>query len=641
MLKYPKLFSSFRLGNHVLKNRIVMPAMDTSLCNTDGSVSTDMIRYYEKRARGGVGMIIIEYTAIDHPYGRGSASQVKINDVHVIPGFQNITNAMHAYNTKVLLQLHHAGMRAYPMPGVLPVGPSEDAGKVHGMTIDEIAEMTKKYVVAAKNAQKAGMDGVEIHAGHGYLVNQFLSPATNFRTDEYGGSNAGRTKFLIDIIREVRKACGKNFIISVRLAAKDWDPNSGLTLEDGVEIAQLIDKEGIDLINITAGLKYKHLGGSETQEWPDGNRLDLARAIKPHVKTPVSIVGKIRAAEMCEEILEEGIADLVVMGRPLISDPNWPNKVRLGKEETVRQCLNCMEGCYAAIGAMRGVRCAINPYCGFEAAYDEDNLPLSPNPHRVVVVGGGITGMQAAITASERGHRVILLEKTNMLGGQMDTASIPPHKETLKTALEYFKKQLIAKSVEVHLEFDAAPDKIVKFKPDTVIIATGSTPTVPPIEGMELTFDSHSVLRAEKKPTDKKITIIGGGTVGCETALYLLDGNNQITIIEMLDSISNGQESSHKARDIEILKNNEVAIHTLSAVQKVDKNVVTYKNVEGYTCYEEADIVITATGLRPNGAKLYDALSDAGIRVEMAGDAAAIGNIRTNVLSGFRVGYDA
>ena len=641
MSKYPTLFSQFRLGGAVLKNRIVMPAMDTSLCSADGNVTPALISYLERRARGGVGMIIVEYTSVDAPRGMGSNTQLKINDPHDIPGFRNISDTLHAYGTKVLVQLHHAGMRSVKVPGEPNVGPCDvPDSNVHGMTADEIRQLTDKYVAAAKNAQEAGMDGVEIHAGHGYLVNQFLSPKTNHRTDEYGRNTEGRSRFLAEIIRAVRNSCGPKFIISVRLAVRDWDPE-GITLDEGVKIAQIIDREPIDLINITSGLKYKYNGASETQEKPDGNRISFARAVKPVVKHPVAIVGKIRTGEMCEEILSSHITDLVCIGRQLICDPDWPMKLRLGKENEVRRCLNCLEGCYGSIALKRSVRCALNPNVGFESVYDDQNLPQVARPHKVVVVGGGIAGMQAALTSASRGNSVTLLEKSDRLGGQMNLACIPPHKELIQNAVSYFKGAMERAGVEIQTGCRASADLISKYNPDTVILASGSTPSVPPIPGIQRAESCWDILEKTPVPSGLNITIIGGGNVGCETALHLMSHDNNITIIEMLPTLSNGQESSHRARDLEDLDKGGVKAFTSAKVISAENGYVTFLDKEGTEHKLKDDLLITATGQRPAEDALYKELEALNLRVERAGDALGMGNLRTNAQSGFRVGYNA
>ncbi len=643
MKHYPSLFSPVRIGSQVLKNRIIMPAMGSNNCNLDGSVSPAVVAHYAKRARGGAGMIIIEITSVDYPAGCGGPVQLRLNDPGVIPGFRAIADSVHPYGAKLIAQLHHAGLRAFPKPGVKIVGPVDNlSGKVpvYGMTKEDIADLTAKFAKAAKHAQIAGLDGVELHAGHGYLFSQFLSPLTNTRTDEYGGDAAGRARFLLETVQAVRKACGPQFILSVRLAVRDWDPK-GQPLEDGIEFAKMLDGK-VDLINITTGARFGALSNSETQDKPDGFRLDLARAVKPHVKkTPVSIVGKLRTGEMCESVIKDGVADLVVVGRQILCDPEWPNKLGTGREREVRKCLNCME-CYGSVMSLSGIRCAINPYCGFDSVYDEGNLPRAAKPKKVVVVGGGVTGMQAAVTAAERGHAVTLLEKSPDLGGQIRLACVPPHKEILGTAIDYFEMRLKQEGVEVRLGVDADAETVASLKPDTVIVAAGSLPYVPPIPGIEHAAKSWDILDgAYAPPEGKRVVIIGGGSVGCDTALYLLTKRNKITIIEMLGQVAAGQEASHRTRDLETMEKGGVNIQTLAAVQSVSDAGVAYTDKDGASRFAEADLVVVSTGQRPVGADLALALEEKGIKVTRAGDAMAIGKILTNVRSGFLAGYDA
>ncbi len=644
MGKYEELFSPVRLGAHMLKNRIIMPGMDTNFCNADGTVSPQMLSYYGKRARGGVGMIILEYTSVDYPAGRGSLIQLQLAEREVVPGFRALADLVHSCDTKLLAQLHHAGTRAVQVPGIRVVGPVDDkSGKtpIYGLTAGEIKGLTGKFAIAAKHAQEAGLDGVEVHAGHGYLLGQFLSPLTNTRTDEYGGDTSGRTRFLVEIIRAIREACGPAFLISVRLAVKDWDPR-GLKVEEGIEIAKIVDRESVDLLNLTTGIKYGYMSASETQDRPDGFRLDLARAVKPHVKTPVSIVGKLRTGEMCNDVIKSKTADLVVVGRQLICDPNWPDKLREGREDEVRRCLNCLDGCYSALGINSGIRCAINPYVGYESMYDEDNLPRVHDPKRVVVIGGGVTGMQAAVTAAERGHKVKLIEKDSVLGGQMIIASVPPHKDILKSTTDYFELRMHKEGVEVRLGMEADVESVAALKPDTVILATGSVPAVPPIPGIDTAVQSWDILSGDyTMPEGKRVVIIGGGNVGCETALHMLEHGNSITILEMLDTVSGGQEKTHRARDLDIMKKAGVNIQTLARVQKVTAEGVEYVDKDGQTILAQADLVVVSTSQRPAGEDLAQKLVTKGINVKRAGDAVAMGKIRVNVRSGFHAGYDA
>lgn len=642
MMHYPALFSPVRIGSHVVKNRIMMSAMHTNTCNPDGTVTPADIAHYAKRARGGAGMITIAFVSVDYPSGCGAPTQLSLADPSVIPGFHALADSVQPYGAKLIAQLHHAGMRAFPKPGIKIMGPVEDySGKIpiYGMSKDDIAALTAKFAKAALYAQMAGLDGVELHAGHGYLFSQFLSPLTNTRTDEYGGGIANRAKFLLETVQAVRKACGPQFILSVRLAVRDWDPR-GQSLEDGVEFAKLLDGQ-VDLINITTGARFGALSNSETQDKPDGFRLNLARAVRPHVKTPIAIVGKFRTGEMCESVIRDGIADLVVVGRQLLCDPEWPNKLSMGRDREVRKCLSCME-CYASVNKLSSIRCAINPYCGFDSIHDEGNLPRVTKARKVVVIGGGITGMQAALTAAERGNTVTLLEKFGELGGQVRLASVPPDKEIHKTTIEYLQMRLESEGVDVRLGVNADADTVAAMKPDTVILATGSLPSVPPIPGIECAVNSWDILEGTMAtPEGKRIVIIGGGNVGCDTAMYLLKRQNRITIIEMLDQISTGQEALHRTRDLEIMNQCCVHIETLATVQRVSDAGVAYTDKCGTPCLAEADLVVVSTGQRPYGADLALALAEKGIKVVRAGDAVAIGKIRTNVRSGFLAGYDA
>lgn len=639
-MKYPELFSPFRLGNKILKNRIVMSGMATNFANADGSVSPQMVAYYSKRARGGLGMLILEFTSVDYPYGLGGINQLQLTDPRVIPGFRKIVDAVEAHGTVVLVQLHHSGARTATRPGEVPLGPVDTEAGVRGLTQEEIKELTEKFARAARHAQRGGLHGVEIHAGHGYLLNQFLSPATNQRTDEYGGTVENRCRFLQETIRAVRAATGPDFIISVRLAVLDWQPG-GITKEDGIEIAKIIDREDVNLINLTSGLKHGYNSNSETQEKPDGFRLHLAEDIKPVVNHPIAIVGKLRRGEMLNDTIKDGVADLVVAGRPFIADPAWPLKMESNREEEIRWCLSCLDGCYSALSIDSGIRCAISPYVGYESEYDEGSLPRENLPQHVVVVGGGVTGMQAAVTAAERGNEVTLLQAEDHLGGALDLAAVAPAKDILLTMPKYYENRLAKLGVDVRLGVQATQDEVLALNPGRVVLAMGAKPFIPPIPGIERALDAWDVLRGESTVSPESVVaIIGGGSVGVDTALYLLErGVNQITMLEMTPVYARGQESTHRLRDLTELK--EAGIPMLAEVRVAE---VTDRGIEctdgaGEPLFVEANVVIAATGQRGEGADLAQALRERGIEVRVAGDAVRPGNLRMNVAAGFRAGY--
>lgn len=639
-MKYPELFSPFRLGTKILKNRTVMSGMATNFANADGSVSPQMVAYYSKRARGGVGMLVIEFTSVDYPFGLGGANQLQLADPRVIPGFREIVDAVEPHGTVVLVQLHHSGARTFTRPGEIALGPVDTETGVRGLTPEEIKELVDKFARAARHAQRGGLHGVEIHAGHGYLLNQFLSPATNKRTDEYGGSVENRCRFLQEVIRAVRAATGPDFIISVRLAVMDWLPG-GITKDDGIEIAKVIDGEDLDLLNLTSGLKHGYNGNSETQEKPDGFRLHLAEDIKPVVNHPVAIVGKLRHGDMLNDTIKNGVADLVVAGRPFIADPAWVLKMESAREAEIRWCLSCLDGCYSALSIDSGIRCAISPYVGFESVFDEDSLTKETLPQHVVVVGGGVTGMQAAVTAAERGNEVTLLQGEDHLGGALGIAAMAPAKDILTTMPKYYEHRMAKLGVDVRLGVTASAESVMALNPGRVVLAMGAKPFIPPIPGVERALDAWDVLGGETRVAPESVVaIIGGGSVGIDTALFLLDqGVKDITLLEMTPVFARGQESTHRLRDLTELKEADVPMLAEVRVAEVTDRGIECMDASGESLYVEANVVIAATGQRGQADALARALRDHDVEVRVAGDAVRPGNLRLNVAAGFRAGY--
>lgn len=639
-MKYNHLFSPIKVGKHILKNRIIMPAMHTGMCNADGTISEHMYHYYVERARGGAGLIILEVTAVDYHNSVAAYRQLQLTDTFTIDGMNRLVNGVHPYGTKIIAQLHHAGSRAlnpeYPIVSSSSHAKSAIGMPVHELTVDEIKDMIQKYAVAAYNAKIAGLDGVELHAAHGYLINEFLSPLVNDRSDEYGGSLQNRLRFLLEIIREIRKRCGDTFLLSVRIPACD-QRDGGLTVEDGIQIAKEIEKAGADMINISTGLSAPLKGNIETQDKPDGNRVYLAKQISPHVSVPTAIVGKIRTPEMCEDIIDSKAASLICIGRQLICDPYWPKKVQENRENEIRKCLSCSE-CYS----LQGLSCACNPYVGLEGDYSENNLPQVKNPKNIVVVGGGVSGMQAAITASQRGHDVTLIEKKSVLGGQINIASVPPHKDLLNNLTMYLVNQLKKENVKIELNKKADASYIQSLKPDNVIIATGSLPFKPPISGIESSVNAWEFLEgAIPVPRNKKIIIIGGGSVGCETALWLSEYNNDIMIVEMTDKLASTQQSNHRARDLYCLREKQVKTLTNTIVQEICGNTVYFVDSEGIIQKGSADVIICAAGQKSDGESLSSKLWEYGIPNVTTGDAQKVGNIKSGIKSGFMLGYYA
>jgi len=640
-----KLFEPIKIGSHLIKNRIIMPAMGTNLCNSNGTVSEVLCDYLEERAKGGVGLIVLEITSVAFPQGAMSHNQLQLTEEYVIPGFRNMVERIQPYGCKVIAQIHHAGLKSSKTNSrgediVSCVDMDINGKKVHGLTKNEIQDLVTKFGMAALRAKKSGLDGVEIHAGHGYLIDQFLSKKINFRQDEYGGGVEGRSLFLIQIIRKVRELCGNDFLLSVRLGVLDF-AEGGNSADDGIAIAKLLDREKIDLLSLTTGIRLHESDNVESQEKPDGSRAFLGDLIKPHVKTPVAVVGKIRTPEMCEDILNKQTADMVCIGRQLICDPFWPVKVYEGRTDEIRTCLNCSEGCFGNLVMNQcGIRCALNPCVGMEGKYREYDLPEASRSGRVLVVGGGPAGMQAAKTAAERGHTVILAEKEGSLGGQVNVAAKPDDKEILDSIVPYFENELQRLGVSVNTHTNVDEKYLDEVGPDYVILATGSIPVIPPVQGIQRAVLGYKVLAdPTEKPENKTIVVMGGGNVGCEIAIWLSE-KNSVSIVEMGTELSKGQEYTHKARDLRRIKEKKINIFLQTKVVSIEKDYVTVLGTDGETKIIPAEMVVLSAGQKAVKNDFESYLAQHRIPYRLAGDCMQIGNIRRNIRSGFFAGYN-
>lgn len=641
MKQFTNLFSPIRVGTHILKNRIILAPMGGTPIGTDGTVTEEMIDYFLERAKGGAAEVILACCNVDWHNSRAGSRQLSLTDIECKNSISRLVDAVHPFGTKVLAQLHHPGSRAFN-PNFRTVSASGGITNKYGLPVygldnPEVKEMIQKFIRAAKIGQSAGLDGVQIHAGHGYLISEFLSPLTNKRTDEYGGTLENRARMLIEIIKGIREACGKSFLLDVRLAVKDW-AEGGNTINEGIELAKLVEAAGVDMINITTGITTVLATSTETQDKPEGNRVGLAEAIRPHVKVPISIAGKLRSPDMCEEIISNGTTNMVTLGRTLICDPYWPQKAHEGRQDQIRKCISCSEGCYNP----SGMHCALNPYAGFESRYHENEIPYAREKKKVVVIGGGAAGMQAAITAAQRGHNVILLEKEAKLGGQMIIAAVPLFKADILNYVEYMENEMRRNGIHYQLGVKATADEIAMLKPDKVIIAVGSIPAVPPIPGAENAIQSWDVLSGKvDMPRGKEIVIIGGGAIGTEIALYMAEYENKITILEMTDKLAATQQPTHRARDLHWISEKKMDVQLQAKVTNIEGTKVTYQNKNGEVAVKEADMVILSTGQKVCGQELYDQLWNMGINAELCGDSRIVGNIRQSVASGFRAGYYA
>ncbi|MGN1344760.1 MAG: FAD-dependent oxidoreductase [Traorella sp.] len=648
MSKHKNLFSPITIGKVTLKNRVVMGAMDTDFANCDGTVSRQMMAHYVERARGGVGLIVVEAAAV----GKGiiSPRQARIDSLNVVPSWKDMVDTVHSFGTKILCQLHHGGFKAIPVlaGGVESVSPSGSGYEgdmwpySREITRDEIQEVINQHIQSAMIAYSTGVDGVEINAIGGYLLNQFLNPAINRRTDEYGGSIENRGRILIEIIKGIKAICPLGSILSVRFPVRDYSPG-GLELEDGLKLAKMCEEAGANLINAAIGFYTDETAtfNTESQWQEEGARLYLAEKLKAVLETAkVGAVGKLRTPSFCDQAIADGKTDLIVIGRQMLGDPHWARKAELGLDNEIRPCLNCNEGCYYYhFYQHAGARCAVNPYTGYEDLYQEHNVAMAGVKKNVVVIGGGIAGMQTAIIAKKRGHNVTLIEKTDKLGGQMILAAKPSYKNEVQKVCDWFAEETTRQNVSMKLNTTITFDEIKQMNTDVVVFATGSIDTTPPIKGAEISEYATSVLAGESEiPENKNLVVIGGGVVGAEFAHLMLSKGNKVTILEMLDEICKGHEPMHKnLLTKELTKMAD--IKTSVRVTEVMEYGVKYIDANGMEYSLACDKVYMAAGRRSVTSELEEKLVEDGITIRKVGDCSTVGNFRTATRSAMDVAY--
>lgn len=628
-----------RVGAVEVKNRFVMPPMDTNYGNVDGSLSRKQYAYYTERARGGMGLIITEAVAVSHPRGLISEHQLDFKTPNCTPEHHDLTDSVHGFGAKIIPQLHHGGFMAVPAynDGEQSVSASEFMG-AREMTNEEVRQVIADFIHGAELARDGGFDGVEIHASHMYLINQFLSPACNQRTDEYGGSLENRFRMLKEIITGIREVCPRPFMLSVRLAVEDAFPG-GIKLEEGVQYAKWCEELGADMINATYGF-YTTVSALTESQWQDeGLRVYLSEELKKNISIPVAIVGKLRTPEKMAEIIEEGKADMIVIGRQTICDPYLPSKVFAGKPDEIRPCLNCNDGCLGQFYYKHGnVHCAINPYAGYEDLYNEVDVPKAGLTKKVVIIGGGIAGLQAGIIATKRGHDVTILEKSDKLAGQMNLAGIPPFKAEVRQAREWFVGEAERVGVKVVKGCDADAEAVAGMEPDVVLLATGSTPFIPPIPGADKALEAWNVLEGkETMQAGSKVAVIGGGVVGAELSHKLIDEGYEVTIIEMLPQLCGTLEPMHKELlETFLQKNATICLNT--KVKEICDGKILCETEEG-DAEVAADYAIMSVGQRPAGDDIYRALLEKGISTFKVGDANGQGNFRSATRAALEIAY--
>ncbi|MBO8159862.1 FAD-dependent oxidoreductase [Thermosyntropha sp.] len=607
------------IGKTYFKNRIVMPPMGTGLASVNGEVTEQMIKYYEKRAQGGAGAIIVEIACVDDPTGRASLTQLCIDKPRYIAGLKELSEVIKSYDCRAFIQLHHAGRQTNlaVTGGRKPVAPSPIPCKfmrTEPAELDRegIERIKRKFVTAAVYAAKAGFDGVELHAAHGYLLSQFLSPYTNKREDEYGGSLAGRTKIVSDIIKDIKRIVPE-LLVSVRFNIADFVPG-GLEVEEGIEIAKVLEKAGADILNVSCGIYESGQTSIETASFSEGWRMKMVKKVKENTGVLVLGGGNIRDPHMADCFVKEGYADLIWVGRGMLADPFWAHKALRGQKENIRPCISC-NTCINSINNGLHIRCAVNPQTGREARF-EKNVKL--NGIKVLVVGGGPAGMKTAVNLKQAGCQVILLEKEEKLGGRLNIASKPPHKDKINRLVCYLEQKILNAGVEVRFNTEYSESIKKEINPDVIIWAAGAEEFLPYIPGLN-TIDYVSmeeVLSEKVTIKGEKVLIIGGGSSGCELADYLAEYDNEVIIVEKDKELARGLENMTRLELLLRLKRKKVKMVKNSEIEVIDGDKAVLKSGERI---EGVSRVIFACGYKPGN--IIENEVDELLKIYVIGDA--------------------
>ena len=684
-MKLEYLTKTGKIGNVVTRNRLMMPAM-CSYTAIKGAVTDATVNHYARRAEGGIGVIVTEMVN-PSPGCQCFAGNLDISNDEFVPGMSRLATAVHAQGAKVFMQLTHGGVfirNAEKLPQTPSgIGTFSLAGaEVHAMTKDEIHQVVEDYGQAALRAKIAGFDGVELHAGHGYLLVEFLSGYYNHRTDEYGGSVKNRARLSVEIVEAIHKYCGKNFPIIYKIASEDYTPG-GITLDQSIQICKIMEDAGVDAIVVSGGTlesrfhdymdvmngdqkidgKMELTKGISTATWipstycPRGIYTDNAAAIKKAVSIPVATVCGVRP-EKGNEMIEKGEADFLALGRQILADPDCPNKIMEGRQDEIRQCLRCNE-CIASAGKGVALKCAINPCMGHDYM-EHTAIHKAEETKRIAVIGSGPAGLVAAITAAKKGHQVILFEKSDRLGGLMYYVGKPEFKIDYQKYLDYLLHMLEKSSVEVRKNTEFTVDTAKEENFDKIIAATGSETLVPRLEGVENALNPLDILDG-KIPEAKSFIVCGAGLVGCEVSMHLAELGKDVT---MIDIVPDAHAAHMYAVDWSInakLAQDGVRVELGEKILKIEKNAVvcqprqekmphdprilqTPVDLSGPYAEENVtftgDAVICALGMKAVNTMAYE-LKDAGYPVEIIGDAYGARKIIDAVHEGFHAGRRA
>jgi NAD(H)-dependent 7beta-hydroxy-3-oxo-delta4-cholenoic acid oxidoreductase len=608
-----RLFQPIRIGAMEVKNRMAMAPMATDFAHPDGTLSQRIIDYYETRARGGVGLVILEVTSIDEgsPY---VPNTIGLWDDRFIPGLRRLTDALHRHGARVVCQTAHPGPESLApfFHGTQPVGPSPvichtTKQKCRELTTGEIERLVEQFGEAARRLREAGFDGLELHAAHNYmLVGSFLSPLRNRRIDDYGGCLDDRMKFPLEVLRSIRNSAGEDFPVILRISG-DMGVAGGQDIRETQYLAPRFEEAGVHAFEISAGIFPE---GMERIIPPTGSpmrpNVGLSAAVKQVVGVPVLVVGRINDPRVAEDILVRGEADMVVMGRALLADPEFPAKAEEGRFEDIAPCIGCGLGCIAGRNAGHDMTCVINPVLGRE---QEMAITPAENPRRVMVVGGGPAGLEAARVAALRGHAVTLFEREAKAGGQLNLAAAPPFKQEICKIPKYQVAQAHKAGVSLRMGVEVTPATVEQEAPDVLVVATGVEPRIPDIPGIrdrEMVW-AHDVLGDKVDILPGRVLVIGGGMAGCETAEMIADrgdnpiiGSTRVTIIEMLDRVAQDVAPQNRKRLMERLRACGVEILTSTRVKRFLEDGVVVERMGEEETIRGVDRIILSTGVTPH-----------------------------------------
>lgn len=685
-MSYDMLFSPMKIGNVEIKNRIVMAPMCMGFGQYNGCATETMMDYYEERAKGGVGLIFTEITRINDITGASSFGQLGMSHDYQIPALREMADRIHKHNCKIMVELHHPGRQNLGlMIGTVPicnigsklmgnlytkiltqavipqgkklqdkhivprtVAPSKcERSKMSDsvnreLSVNEIKRIICQFIEGAVRVKKAGCDGVELHAAHGYLIQQFLSPNTNKRTDQYGGSLENRMRFLLEIIDGIRLNCGKDFPIVVRLTVDEMyseigQNGKGYNLEEGIKMAKILSDKGIDAIDVSSAAYDTFNYWLEPTTFTPGWRKYLASEVKKVVDIPVIAANLIRSPKQAEMQLEEGTQDFISLGRPLIADPHWPNKVKSGNENLIKRCVCCL---YCFESMMKGAykythgNCSVNPFVGRENV----SLKQNGNGRKVLIIGAGCAGLTAAELLSKRGFDVTVLEKESKQGGQLNLASKPPHKEKINWVCEDLLSNAINSGAKVLFDIKADKDIIASYSPEIVITATGGNAIHPKSFNGDNVVTVTQILNGDIDISDKKVAVIGSGMTGLETSELLVSKGNKVTVVEMADKIAPGAWFQQLDDALPVLEKAGTEFLTSHKLLSVSSSGIELENLkENKAVAIKVDLVVLSLGVRSDNSLYNDIKNSDSYKVYNIGDSKKIGRIANATESAYQL----